>query len=138
MEDNNLEFEDVFADLNYGEEMEKLNIEFMTEENKSFHKLMSYLTWNCSGDFTEIVKQLGEVTYFRCIGYVEATKSIDVEKQTLQLTFQVGENTYTAKWEPCYNMAIYEKSDYWGDFYDGYFLCPTGKDSEYFLIYFND
>ena len=59
MEDNHFEFEDVFEDLNYEEEMEKLSIEFITEENKSFHKLMRYLTWNCSGDFTEIVKQLG-------------------------------------------------------------------------------
>ena len=138
MEDNHFEFEDVFEDLNDEDAMEKLSIEFITEENESYHKLMRYLTWNCSGDFTEIVKQLGEVTYFRCIGYVEATKSIDVGKQTLQLTFKVDENTYTAKWEPCYNMAIYEKSEYWGDSYDGYFLCPTGKDSEYFLIYFND
>lgn len=138
MEDNHFEFEDVFEDLNDEDAMEKLSIEFMKEENESFHKLMRYLSWNCSGDFTEIVKQLGEVTYFRCIGYVEATKSIDVGKQTLQLTFKVDENTYTAKWEPDYNMAIYEISDNWSDSYDGYFLCPTGKDSEYFLIYFND
>lgn len=138
MEDNNLEFEEDFGMFDDETDYEELSREFMTEENESFHKLMSYLTFNCSGDFTEIVKQLGEVTYFRCIGYVEATKSIDVGKQTLQLTFKVGEETYTAKWEPCYNMGIYEQSDYWSDSYDGYFLCPTGKDSEYFLIYFND
>lgn len=138
MEDYNLELVenfDMFDDEAYYEELSQ---EVMTEENKSFHKLMSYLTYNCSGDFTEIVKHLGEVTHFRCIGYVETTKSIDVGKQTLQLTFKVDDNTYTAKWESCYNMAIYEQSDYWSDSYDGYFLCPTGKDSEYFLIYFND
>ena len=58
MEDNHFEFEDVFEDLNDEEAMEKLSIEFMTEENESFHKLMRYLAWNCSGDFTEFVKIL--------------------------------------------------------------------------------
>lgn len=129
-EDDNFFFEDKI-------EVQKILYDTLNEELKTYRDFLEYLTQRACGDITKIVQAVGEVSYFKSMGYVSVTKEIKSDG-SLAMTFKINGREYTAGWEPSENYAVFQVNDYWSDSYDGYLLFPTGKELEYFCVYFNE
>lgn len=129
-EDDNFFFEDKI-------EVQKILYDTLNEELKTYRDFLEYLTNRACGDITKIVQAVGEVSHFKSMGYVSVIKKIKSDG-SLAMTFKINDREYTAGWEPSENYAVFQVNDYWCDSYDGYLLFPTGKELEYFCVYFND
>ena len=133
---------DRFDELKEKIEENETWINSLMEENKSYKDLFEYLTKNCLGSCSNVLKILSEESYWHVVGYVDVKKRL-TDKGELYFDFKVPNEKEefrehrSAKWEAKENIAVWQ-TRHFDDDWHGYILFPTFDDFRYLCVWFQD